>query len=90
MSSEAQEQERREQCRREVLRYCAIRSVLAFKAETIRNMLRREFNFTIEEITAALEFENGAGRLQIEKHGQGVTKFYRVTSTGILFHEDQP
>lgn len=88
MSDEAQE--RRELCRREVLRYCAVRSVLAFKPETVRNALRREFNFTIEEITAALEFERGAGRLQVEKHEQGATKFYRVTTDGILFHENTP
>lgn len=83
-------QERREECRREVLRYCASRSVLAFKAETIRNALHREFNFTIEEIGAALEFERGAERLLVEPHAQGATKYYRVTSDGILFHERSP
>lgn len=88
MSDEAQE--RRELCRREVLRYCADRSVLAFRAETIRNALHREFNFTIDEIKAALQFEHGAGRLQVEPHAQGATKFYRVTSDGILFHERTP
>ena len=83
-------QERREECRREVLRYCANRSVLAFRAETIRNALHREFNFTLEEIISALEFEHGAARLNVEPHSQGATKFYRVTSEGILFNERNP
>ena len=86
----AEEQERKEECRREVLRYCANRSVLAFRAETIRNSLHREFHFTLEEINAALEFERGAGRLQVEPHAQGATQFYRVTSEGVLFHERNP
>lgn len=83
-------QERKEECRREVLRYLAHRSVLAFRAETIRNALHREFNFTIEEITAALEFERGADRVSVEPHSQGATKYYRVTAEGILFDERNP
>lgn len=83
-------QERKEECRREVLRYLADRSVIASRAEAIRNSLKREFAFKLEEITAALEFELGAGRLAVEPHSQGATKFYRVTSDGILFHERNP
>lgn len=90
MSTDDEKQERREECRREVLRYLADRSVLAFRAETIRNSLHREHKFSIEEIISALEFERGAGRVSIEPHRQGATNFYRITSEGTLFHERNP
>ena len=86
----ADNQERREECRREVLRFLADRSVLAFRAETIRNALHREYKFKLDEIESALEFERGAGRVAVEPHAQGATRFYRITSEGILFHERNP
>jgi hypothetical protein len=90
MSDEAEKQQRREDCRREVLRYLANRSVLAFSAATVRNALHREFNFTVEEVTAALKFLHGLKFIAIESHEMGATLFHRITSEGILHNERTP
>ncbi len=84
------DQERRELCRRETLRFLANRSVLAYRAETIRTALAREFDFKIEEITAALTFLLGQKHIEREPDPQGATPYYKVTSEGILFNERNP
>jgi hypothetical protein len=90
MSEQQQQQERREECRREVLAFLADRSVLAFRAETIRNKLAREHQFSLDEINAALEFQISGGRVTREPDPDGATPFYKVTREGILHHERTP
>jgi ATP-dependent DNA ligase len=81
------DQERREECRREVLRFLVNRNAVASRADTIRNALAREFNFTMAEINAALAFHDSAGHVVVEPDPHGATKFYRATADGVLFHE---
>jgi hypothetical protein len=85
-----EQQERKEECRREALRFLANRSVLAFRAETVLLKLNKEHDFTIEEVKAALEFERGAGRISLLPNKQGADRFYKVTTEGMLFHENTP
>lgn len=73
-----------------MLRYLAGRSVLSFSAATVRNALHREFDFTIEEITAALKYQHGHNRITIEPHEDGATLYHRITSEGILHNERSP
>lgn len=80
-------QERKEECRRRVREYLANRSVLAFRAETIRTALAREFNFGLDEIKAALAFLASAKQAEIERDSLGATPFYTATAEGILAHE---
>lgn len=81
---------RREECRREVLRYMAQRSVLAFRAETILTKLNKEHDFTLEEVKAALEYERGDGRVELLSNTQGRDRFYKVTTAGIRYNENNP
>jgi hypothetical protein len=83
-------QHRKEECRGEVRGYLANRSVLAYRAETIQKALRREFDFTLEEINAALTFLRGQGHVSAEPDPDGATPYFKVTSEGILFYERNP
>ena len=80
-------QERREECRREVRRYLAERPSLAFRAETIRRNLAREFVFTAEEVRDALAFFVSAKQVEIEPDGLGATDYFKITAAGTLAHE---
>lgn len=77
-----EQQERREESRREVLRHLAQHSVRAFRAETIRQMLAREYDFTLDEINAALSFLGSDGRVSSTPDPQGATLYFRVTAEG--------
>jgi len=81
------DQQRREEARHEVRRYLAERAGLAFSAETIGRKLRREFEFTDEEIRAAVVFLVSARQVEIEPDDLGATEFYRITAAGTLAHE---
>ena len=81
---------RREECRREVLRYLAERAALAFPAATIRRKLRFDGDdFSDAEIDAALQFLLGLSEPQIKTRDDphGVTKYYQASSAGVLAHE---
>jgi len=83
----SKEQERREECRREVRRYLAERPSLAFRAETIRRNLAVEFDFSAEEVRDALAFFVSAKQVEIEQDGCGATDYFKITASGTLAHE---
>ena len=81
---------RREECRREVRRYLAERTPLAFDAPTIRRKLRLDGDdFSDEEIEAAAVFLHDLQppQTQLMPEELGATRRYRITSAGILAHE---
>jgi hypothetical protein len=80
-------QERKEECRRRVREYLANRSVLAYRAATVRTGLSREHAFDLDEIKAALLFLVSAKQVSIEHDSLGATPFYQITADGILAHE---
>ena len=81
------DQEKREDARREVRRYLADRPSLAFRSETIRRYLAREWAFTPEEVRNALAFLVSAHQVEIEPESLGATEYFKVTATGTLAHE---
>ena len=83
----SKEQERREDCRREVRRYLADRPSLAFRAETIRRNLDLEFDFTLDEVVNALAFLMSAKQADVEPEGMGATEYFKITAAGTLAHE---
>lgn len=83
MGQDEREQERRDECRREVRRYLAERPGLAFHARTIQGRT----NMTIEEVEASLRFLITAGQAELKHDGLGATRYYKATSAGILAHE---
>jgi len=80
-------QEKREDCRREVRRYLADRPSLAFRTETIRRNVDREFDFTLDEVRDALAFLASAKQVEIEPESLGATEYFKITAAGILAHE---
>lgn len=83
-------QERKEECRRSVRAYLANRSVLAYRAETIRSALAREHDFSIEEIKAALVYLESDKHVAVTPDPDGATPYYRITSEGMRFNERNP
>ena len=81
------DQERREECRREVRRYLAERPSLAFTASTIARHLKKEFEFEIKEIVDALVFFVSARQAEIIPCDVGATEYFQITAAGTLAHE---
>lgn len=85
-------QERREECRRDVLGYLAERQAVAHHRNAIRNRLNagHEHDYTADEITAALAFllatapEAYAAAIH---DPMGATPYYQATTAGVLAHE---
>lgn len=90
-STEQAAQQRREECRLEVLRYLVERQALAFPAHAIRRKLRMDgSDFEDAEIEAALEFLLGFTPdplIKVIHEKLGATKNYQATTAGILAHE---
>lgn len=86
---EAIAQERREECRREALRFLADRQVLAHHPHAIRRGLNvgHEHDFTAAEIGAALGFLDSSGLVKSIPHKLGATLYYQATGAGVLAHE---
>lgn len=80
-------QESREDCRREVLNYLAERSAVALPRDTIQRGLKSKGNFEDAEILHACSFLVGLNLLKEETAKLGSTKYYQITSEGILHHE---
>jgi len=86
-------QERREECRRDVLAFLAVRQAVASHPKTILRGLNagHEHDYALDEISAALAFLTAtepplvAGL--VEK--LGATKYYQATAAGVLTHERQ-
>ena len=81
------EQERREECRREVRRYLWERSAVALRPAAIRRGLDREYGFTEREITDALAFLASDKQAAIEPDDLGATEYFKITAEGIRRHE---
>jgi hypothetical protein len=82
-----EEQEKREECRRDVRAFLANRSVLAFRAGTIWSKLSKENDFTLDDVKAALAFLVSAGQASVEPESLGATPYYKITADGMLSHE---
>ena len=84
-------QERREECRRDVLRFLAERQAVAHHPKTIRRRLNdgHEHDYLDVEIEAALAFLTGATPPLAKGIADtlGATKYYQATSEGVLAHE---
>lgn len=82
-------QERREECRREALRFLADRQVVAHHPKAIRRGLNvgHEHDFTDDEVEAALGFLESAGLVKVVHEPLGATRHYQATAAGVLQHE---
>lgn len=91
-SSPAQEQARREKCRREVLGFLAERQAVAHHPNAIRNRLNvaHENDYVAEEIEAACVLLCGISPEPLAKPIRdplGATTYYQATSAGVIAHE---
>lgn len=82
-------QERREECRRETLRFLAHRQPLAHHPKAIRRGLNlgHEHDFTDDDVEAALGFLESAGLVRVVHDPLGATRHYQATAAGVLQHE---
>ena len=84
------DQQKREECRREVRRYLVARQHLAMPADAIRRKLRIDGDdFTEAEILAALTYlaQIDPPHVTILPDPDGASKYYQATSAGVLAHE---
>ncbi|MGC3991619.1 MAG: hypothetical protein QM796_18410 [Chthoniobacteraceae bacterium] len=81
---------RHELCRHEALRWLAERSPLAFSAATIRRRLNVEFDFTSQEVEAALAFLVSFEHVSARPDDLGSTLYFQATASGVLAHERNP
>lgn len=80
--------ERREEARREVLRFLAERNLLAHSPQAIRSGVNREgFNFAKDEILGAIQSLESGSYLSERVDPLGSSKTYQVTLSGTLLHE---
>ena len=92
MSSKSEQlaQERRTQCRGDVLAYLAPRSAVSYTTDTIRKRINEESQADYEapEIEAAIAFLVGSKEVKLERqHRHGTAKYYQATSEGVLAYE---
>ena len=83
-------QERRTECRGDVLAYLAQRLPLSYTPATIRKRLNDESqtDYSDEEIDAAIAFLVDAGEVKLERqHRHGTARYYQATSQGVLAYE---
>ena len=82
------EQQRKEECRKEVRNWLAQRQALAFTNDTVRRRLNAEGNdFTQGEVNDALVFLVGRKHVGVTPDGDGATPHYQATSEGVLAAE---
>ena len=87
MGKAEQEQLRKEDARRAVLRYLAIREGLSFSLGAIVAGLRHEGAFDEDEVKAALHFREGLGHVRKDPDAVGSTPYWQATAPGVLAHE---
>ncbi|WP_414664868.1 hypothetical protein [Horticoccus sp. 23ND18S-11] len=82
-------QERREECRRETLRFLAERQAVAHHPKTVRRRLNdgHEHDFTDADVQAALVFLVSASLAREIPDALGATRHYQATAAGVLAHE---
>ncbi|MDD3887054.1 MAG: hypothetical protein PHI35_09285 [Victivallaceae bacterium] len=91
MPTDDDAQKRREDCRREVLRFLALRQQLFHEAEAIRRRLNRDgADFTLDEVNAALAFLVSLENVKVNPDPLGATPHYQATAQGVLFNERNP
>lgn len=82
------EQDRREDCRRAVLKFLAMRLGTAHDAGAVRRATRNDGDdFGIEEIEAALAFLTGDNLAVMTESDLGATRYYQATVNGVRFFE---
>jgi hypothetical protein len=83
------EQERRDECRQDVLGFLAARQALAHHPQTICRGLNagHRHDYAVAEVLAALSFRLSAGHVQVVHPEGGSTKYYQATAAGVLAHE---
>jgi hypothetical protein len=80
--------ERREEARREVLRFLADRNLLAHSPQAIRSGVNREgFDFAKDEILGALQSLESGKYISVHVDPLGSTKTYQATLEGTLLQE---
>jgi len=79
--------EKNEEIRNEALAYLATRQGVKQTSATILRRLNKENNFTILELEAALAFLTGLGLVESQHEGLGSSRYYGVTSAGVLHYE---
>lgn len=81
-------QSRKEEARREVLRFLATRHLLAHSLGAIRSGVNREgFDFGKSEILSAVELLTGLGLAVAKVEPLGASKYYQATAQGVLEQE---
>jgi chorismate mutase len=86
--TEEEAQQHREDCRREVLRFLAERAALAHDAGAIRRRINQlGYELGDEDVRAALLFLRGLDLVAERFDPLGASKYWQVTSAGILHHE---
>lgn len=91
MATDTLQQERREDCRRDVLRYLAERQAVAHHPNTIRNRLNagHQNDYSIDEIEAGLAFlvTTDPKLVNAVPEPMGATKYYQATAAGVVASE---
>lgn len=85
--SEKRDQSRREEIRYAVLAYLHARPGVAQSAATICRGLRREYDCTTEDVSAAATFLADDGQLDALRDPLGATQHYRITAKGTRTYE---
>lgn len=84
-------QKNREFMRKVVLRFLAERFRLAFDDSQIEHLLRRrtlvDFEIDVEDVRLAIEVLLGMGLVEIVVEKLGATKYFKITSQGIIENE---
>ena len=84
-----EQQLRREECRRAVRDYLAVRQAIALHPQDIRRGLNacRVNDFTAEEVAAACVFLVGLKYAEQLTAEMGATLYYKAASAGVLAYE---
>jgi len=78
------EQTRREDCRHAVLQALYHRQTGAHEAATLRSVFLKRFDFTLDEVNAALQLLAGLGLVQSTPDPLGSTLAWQITAQGVL------
>ena len=81
------DKQRNELCRNEALAYLAARQGIRQTSATILRRLNTENNFTVAELETALAFLEGMQLVEHTLQDLGSTKYYGITSAGVLHYE---
>lgn len=82
-----EQQQRREDCRREVLAYLATRAAVALGVPSVKRGLSAEWDFTEYEVLHAAQFLMSDGLIVEHVEKLGSSRYYQITANGIRAHE---